>query len=559
MEYNILKVNALPDIADMTVNTIYMVNTGDEKFELYVTGKTLPIVIKGLKGINGSVFITNIEPNGSGNVGEKVFSSDGVVLDSCLTDTANVIVSVLALPGHTNYKPVVTINESVVTLVGGIDRPLFTGTINITLSGEGTLKVIHEDGAEHQTTINSEVAPVIVQSNFVNGYPGIQTELKANDTFDLYVESDVAIIAIELSNYGAFNASTFSVSSNTTHIITGTIANRSTSVQSLGAKVRVQKSTGSWSDWYLTESDGSVDGTNLIKLNNIYPVITMGTINYPVSQEALKNVEQSTVNHTIVNFDNVSYDSPNSQLTISNNGTYEPAKTTTRLAGDYNISTNNFRATANRIANDATTSSQTIVKIANVAATLTVTKPSRLRSGGNDGTPVQNHTITITANQNLIESPTLVAPVGTWQGAGFSGATVSWTRSLQITDDMTKQSYSWSSILGTNLAGIQTTAFTGDSTYVLGGFVTRQITLLAFFNETSMNVAARDYTKVTFSWNYNTNINVKASLGTDVPPAVPNNWCLESIDTNPTVIRILDTEQTNASSAASIITIEETI
>ena len=102
---------------------------------------------------------------------------------------------------------------------------------------------------------------------------------------------------------------------------------------------------------------------------------------------------------TSSNLDSIIYDSPNGDLSIASPTVDAATKTVTRIAGSYNISTNNFRGIATRNANAATTTTQGIVKIANVSASITVATPAaRLRSGGNNGTSIQNHTITLTSD-----------------------------------------------------------------------------------------------------------------------------------------------------------------
>jgi len=535
-----------------------IVGSGTTKVEL--SGDTIIIESSG-GGVNGSVFITNMTPQSSGNVGAKVFSSDGVVLDECTTDTQLVVVSVLALPGNTNYKPVITINGVPVTLVANSDKPLFNGTINVDLSGTTGLTVIHEDGAEHSIVIVQDTPPQVLAANFTGGYPSTQTtqiELKENDTFNFYVESDVPIISVQLDNFEAYKLMTSGVTSGTGHTITGIIANRGNTAQDQRGRVRVQKSTGGWSDWFTTTI--GVDGTGHVVLNNLHPTITFGTITYPATQSALKDSESAIVNHTVSGYTTVTYSSssPNSELSISNTSTYEAAKSAQRIAGGYNIATNNFRIVANRAANNATTTSNTVVWIAHDNQVITVSSPARLRSGGNDGTSAQNHTITIGSTQRLASVPTLVAPVGNWQGSGFTwtaGAT-SFTRALQILDSMIKGAQSWGALNTVNLAGKVVSTITTGNNYVLGGFVSRQIPLTASLNEAIMNVAALDYTKVTLTWSFEPSVTIRAALNSS--PIITNGWCLVALDTNPTTIRILDAK-TQSSTQESIITIEEII
>lgn len=534
------------------------------------TKSEVNVLLSANTGVNGGVFIYDVTPTSNGNVGDKTYI-DGIIIDSCLSDTQNITLDIVAVIGNTKYKPTVNVfwgsNSGTVTnFVEGSSTNNFQGkwrgSIDINLSGENSITVVHEDGATHTISVLTDNPPIIQNAIFTGGYPGSQTELKENDEYDLYIESDIDFVEIEIENYGSFKSDSENVSSTTGYTITGIIANRGTSTQNLGAKIRVRKYTGSWSDWYLTENDGSVDGVNLVKLNNLYPSVSISTISYPGVQQALKNNESATVTNTVTNYDTITYSSPNSELSIVSENTYETNKSVSRINGSYNINTNNIRIVAVRTANAATTTVNDIVNIANVAATLTVTEPaSRLRSGGNNGTSIQSHTITITSNQNLLEAPSLETGLtwsgGTWDGSGFVGSTTTWARNLLVYDDMPKGSYTWGNILGTNLAGIETNTITGENTYTFGGFVSREITLQAYQNETEMNVEAVDYTKVTINWEVKTLPN-KRSVGTTTTPD-PNSWCLESLNTNPTTIRILDTAATLGSSVPTTITIQESV
>lgn len=509
-----------------------------------------------ISGVNGAVFITNIVPQSSGNVGNKVYSSSGQVLDSCVSDTQLVRVSILAITGDTHYVPNVFLEGLPVTLTGGVDKPLFTGTIDIDLNGVTELTVTHEDGAQHTCHIEVDVPPAITYANFTGNYPGSQTELKDGDTFNFLVNTDIPIVAIEFADYGAYKAQTFNVTSGTNFTVTGVIANRGTTTQSLGAKVRVQKASGSWSTWYLTETGGSVDKFNLVKLNNLYPTITIGTITYPATQQALKNTEAAIINNVVTNYNTITYSSPNGDLTITSPTAYQAAKTVNRLAGSYNVSTNNFRIVAVRAANNASTTKDGQVRIANVLPTITISLPTtRLRSGGNDGTSAQNYVVTITSNQNLLQAPSLLAGQGNWQGTAFAGSNATWTRTIQINDSHQKGNFSFSGLSAINLSGMEQTAINAGANYTIGGFVARQIALAAFANEVDMNVAVTDYTKMTLSWDFKSTLVNRQAL--DSQPIIVNGWCIIATGVNPTKIRILDTPATDSSSKVSYLTVEE--
>lgn len=541
--------------------------------QLSQTGAALLNAISQSSGINGSVYIIDISPSGGiGNVGDKVYedvggTSSNSILNSCSTTTQNVAVSILALPGHTRYKPIVTLSGQNVTLTNLADRPLFTGVRFINLNSGTSLTVRHQDGASHTCIIAQDLPPEVQIAYFTGGYPGSQTELKENDTFNLFIQTNTPVTRIEIDNYGAYKAFSANVAAGTTFTVTtAQIANRGTSTQNLGARVRVQKANGSFSNWYLTESAGSIDGTHLVKLNNTFPTIsTINQVNiaYPASQAALKDSETAVVNHTVTSANTVIYNSPNGDLSISNPSTYETAKTVQRIGGTYNISTNNFRIVATRTANNAvTTSTSTVVYIAHTAPTLSVTTPfARLRSGGNNGTSVQSYNIVITASQNLISAPSLAPDTnngGTFSGAGFTGGPTVWTRALQVNDNLVKGTKTWASISATNLAGKVVTTITSGGTYTIGGFVSRTLSLAAFANEVTLNTSVVDFSKMTLSWAVKALPN-KATVGTNVPPPLPDTWTINALNANPTTVRILDTSATNSSSAASNVIVEEVV
>ena len=506
------------------------------------------------------IFVTDVTPANTGsvvNIIYNTFPNDSSV-DSISTDDTAVYVTV-EWDREAKYQETPTVNGVPITSFSSKTGGTYEATVLVDISE------VSEIVCElNQTTCIVEIEvdelPVIELAKFTGGYPGQQTELKENDTFDFEIQADSEFDRIEFSDYGAYKSQTFNITAavNTT-INNVVIANRGNTTIDVGAQVRIRKPSGVWSEWYLTENQGAVDGEHLVKLNNRHPEIIIQGVNYPVGQQALKNTEEATVDHTINYFDTVQYTSPNTQLAITDSEVFQNPKTVVRQAGDYNINTNNFHITANRAANDATSTGSTVVKIAHVACTINVYTPAnRLRSGGNDGTNAQNHTITIQANQQLLQAPTLIAPEGTWQGGGFTGSGSNWTRSLQVHDNMTKGTYSWGTLSAINLAGVETTTIeAGYTQYEIGGFVSRVIELEAFDNEAQMNVAAIDYSKVNMEWEVK-DLPHKRAVGTTATPD-DGAWCLHTLDTNPTIIRILDTEATDSRSQASDITIEEVV
>lgn len=443
------------------------------------------------KGQGGGVFITDIKPqSGAQNVGERVMSADGYSLKECSSTTNAVIVEITAITGNSNYRPVVRLNGVVIPVVAKTDAPLWAGSLAVTLGaadvdGKVILQVEHEDGASCVASVKFDTAPVISAAIFTGNYPGTQTELKAGDVFAARVTSDVDVVAYEIEDFGAFVAKSGTFAAGKIQNIPGLIvADRGNVVTAVGYRIRVQKASGSWSAWVASTASGAVDKVNTVKLNNLFPTITMGVINYPAGQAGLRAGESATVNHTVVAADTYSYASA-TELTIANAAVYAPAKVVTYKAGTYNSTVQNFTLTATRTANGAVKVGVAIVVIATVKPTVTLTAPAaRLRSGGNNGTAVQSHVITLTSDQALASAPTLNAPGGTWDAAPWTSnvAKTIWTRALKVHDDDAKGLFTFNSLNAVGLAGVAQNAVSGAGTYTLGGFVFRTLTVPAYPN-----------------------------------------------------------------------------
>ncbi len=455
------------------------------------------VVISAKQG--GAVFITNIEAQETTeNVASKVFSSDGLVLQSCSSSTDLITVSILAITGFSSFKPIVMIGNEQVNLVQDEDQNVWTGDIDIDLGGNSMVEVIHNDGAFHRCMILSESNPVISDAFLTGGYPNGQTELKEFDRFSLQVESAEVFSSIEIADYGAAKAETFQFDSTSTHSVDIVVADRGNTPNSQGVKLRIVNQNGTKSDWYLTESNGNENGKHTVILNNLYPTINIQAISYPENQLAIKNEEKASIIHSIENFDSIDYESKNEQLSIVSPNSYSAAKEVSRIAGDYNLNQSNLTITAKRSSNGAETSENVTVKIAHIAASITFDGiDGRLVSGGNNGTEAQNHSLIISSNQALISLPIISVPEGSLQGEMQAiGDSNNYQQHILIHDDDEKGIHTAVLVEAINLAGIVTNSFTGQSNYEIGGFVQRTLSFLEFTNEAQLGTAVTDVSKL---------------------------------------------------------------
>lgn len=471
----------------------------------------------------GWVRIVDVLPQAGGDtITDKVFDDPpgNTVLQSCTSTSANVKIII-----EGSFPRVVMQSVTyTMPLVGG----LYRDTIDLTLAAPGDLVAegIDPDGnaaARDTVAVALSLPPTITAAVFTGGYPGSQAELKEDDLYSLSVTADKSFNAVVVYNFGAGKFANIPVTPGTTATVSVTIADRGDTAQLLPARVAVIDTvTGAWSATYDTDTAGSTNGIHVVNLNNLHPTVTWGSPTYPGAQQALKGAEAATVPVTLANLDTVLFDTNGTgELSVTNPTTIEATKTATRIGGTYNISSPNLRGTANRAANDATTVATRVVNIANVAPTITVSKPfARLRSGGLHGTSPQDYSIQILANQNLLSAPSMDADPGgnrgTFQGGGFTGAGSTWARNLRIDETVPdeKGTFTFQNLLATGLAGIVQTTIGAGSSYTLGGFVQRVFNFAPFTADSTESVVLVDQTKLASGSFSNGNAGVPKPFGT---------------------------------------------
>lgn len=465
-------------------------------------GDTLRVFVQA--GSQGFVAITDIEPtNPSDNVGSKIKTDDNNVLQSCISSTPNITVSVLAVTAGQSFKPSVTVNGVAATLSRNALTDVWTGSAVITLTGEApyTVTATHSEGATDTTNVEMEALPVIANMQFSGAYPAIgQTEHAQGQTVSLTITSDTLFTELEIvdDTGTATKALSLSFAATTTKTATVTVADRGSYGTGapiiVPAKARIKSENGTWGNYFESNDFGGTNGVHILALNNTRPFVEINSIVYPVGQYALKDTESVIVNVSESNVDSLVWSSPNSQLSITN-PTIAGNKIVSRASGGYNITNNNLRVVSNRVANATQTTLDTIVWIAHNTPTITVTTPAtRLRSGV---TP-QNHTISINSNQRTQAMPTLSANIGTFGGSwSTTNNGLTWTRSLAIADSDAKGVASFSGLSIINLAGIEVTAISSGDSYTVGGFVQRTVSVAAYPNrEATIGTQVSDTSKL---------------------------------------------------------------
>lgn len=449
-------------------------------------------------GSGGWIMVRDISPTASGAVGSKTFqTAEGAVLQSAVSDTLNLDVTVNAT------GPRAKVNGVTVDLTKIAGESYYEGTASVVLAGSGNVTAIQvmpddSNGSIAVCAITFQPGPTILTCQFAGGYPGLQTELKAGDTFQLQGTTDTPADLIEVQNYGAFVFSSNPVVAGTSFSATGTVADRGVVVQSLPARVRARNASLAFGATFDTDAAGTVDGVNRVQLNNVYPSFVDNGTTFPGAQTAFKGLEAGSQNTEVFDFDTLVYSSPHGDFSIGSPTTYVADKSLTCTApGDYNDSATNYRIVATRVANGTASTFNKTIEVADVAPSVVVTQPvGRLRSGGNAGTAAQSYLITATSDQNLASAPDIAIPVGgTWLGGGFVGGPKVWTRTIQIHDNDAKGTSAWTyAVVPTNNAGLAA-PIAGNQ--VNGGFVFRTMTVAGWPNrEAAIGTQVADTAKL---------------------------------------------------------------
>lgn len=489
---------------------------------------------------SGIVIIEDVTPaSGSDNVSNKVFSDDGFVLQSCLSNTTQVNVQVLGNTGSSSFKPSITVNgvSATIARISPLSD-LWRGVIPLTLSGTPpyTIKAVHSEGSVDTCVVNAEVTPTVTNAYFSDAYSqgAGQTKHAQGQTLYLTVESAEPFRAIDVVS-GSGNALTAGItnfSATTSKSITVSVADRGNVDTVLPALIRIQNTNGTWSAQYSTSSFSTVDGVGTLVLNNTRPTATLGAVTYPIGQSALKDTESASVPVTYLNVDEVIFSSPgtSAQLLIADPTTIEPSKIVSRISGSagYNISADNLTAVVKKVSNATTSSASRVVNIAHDPATITsISKPSRLRSSPTG----INHTITVTCSQRT-QSLSMSASIGDLQGTSWGSLDqgLTYTRQLRIDDADSKEGATFTPVSLVNLAGVVTTEASISDTiraYTVGGFTQRTIYVNVWVNgstasqrEAILGTQIRDLSKLVVTIGSSVGVNTQ-NLATYTSPSNP--------------------------------------
>lgn len=344
-------------------------------------------------------------------------------------------------------------------------------------SEDVTVKVAN--GPEITSLAISNQAKSAVAPNIIGA-----SEIKGGDVIDVVANIDTQgelanSIQIRVFNEGISNGSSFNSYSSSLvagdvyeYIIPVTVTPSASRNGLQSAKIEAKNQYGTLSD--------PKTSSNQITVNQTTPTVSISSVGYPGSQQAIKNSESATVSNSVTGEDSVLYESPSvggsGQLNVSNPTLNEASKIVDYQAGGYNITSNNFKITATKTSNGAVTAAETIVNIANDALELSITSlASSLESSPNGISDNFN----LNSDQKFLSIPVLStdpsqSPASQLTSSSSGTDEQSNKYTINVKDVDQKGTFNWA-VNAQNLAGITTTTILINPSYTLEGFSPRTV------------------------------------------------------------------------------------
>lgn len=541
----------------------------------------IPITLLG-----GGPSITDVQFGGLPTYGgtQQAMFLDGDTVQVTATFDTTDVESVTIYSGSSTATTSQTFNNVNVSDNGdGTSSYTFTATVDTsdttTTNRPIQISAKNSFGTRGDNHTSTETIPVRKGAEITNisfgSYPGVQTELKDNDTISVTLTFDTNNVSQVQFNSGSSYASAYQTKSvsvnNLTATITMTIDTSVTTPQQQSVQARAKTSNGQYGVYHT-----SVDK---LTVNNAGPSFSGFNVSYPTNQSAVQSGDTADVTLNISSVGNsptYTYNDPTGQLSIPDTTSYSATKTVTaNSSGSYNISSTNYRVIVVRAENNKSATYTNNINVVDALPSLTISGNSNsFRSGGDENTSTQTYQITVTSNQQLISfnmnvTGTAGTFLGSWSG---SNSNRTWKRNIQVSDADTKGSFDFQNITAVNLAN-ETQTSASNTQYTLAGFVQRSLTMSALSRTRALGTNVADPTNITASETFRgvitfdstiadgTTIDGDISSGVDIANkfTIVDSSDTSVVDYNGDTIFYLDrTAVNNNVSGTSVITVEET-
>ncbi len=313
------------------------------------------------------VFITGVEPVGSGNVGNRVYAdtipADQVLL-SCVSDTAELRIHFLAEGGSSFYNPTVQVDgvQAELQEVEG-DRRLFYGYADVSLAVSGEVEVTSSAGGSSTIDITVDALGPPAGTISIDSTPAGQTSVKQGD--EVQVSGTVDNVAVDLIVLGSGAGESGS-------FVLGAADSGGAGLRTFSGTVVISDRVGSFPIRVAGVNQlgtiGAPAETSALTLDQTYPSIDVTFTGYSTGTDALGMGDTVTANVTFSNQDAMTFafdygDASGGETEVLN------TRLLTVTQGAYSLE-GGVTVTASRTANGSFVEKTYDLKIASVAASV---------------------------------------------------------------------------------------------------------------------------------------------------------------------------------------------
>lgn len=344
------------------------------KLEFTPTEPNHAVRLQDLAGVGSAkqpIFVTDVIPSSTGNVGSKQYIAGTVpvnrVLTNCVSDTPNVRIYFLADGGNT-YSPTVTIDGSPAQFIEEVpgDKRLFQGYSNVTVAASRDVEVVSSTGSTYVVHITVEANGPQMSTLVIGSIPAGQTAVKAGDSVAVSGKVSNDAVTVTIKDYGAASSGA---------IVLGALNSGGVGFKTFSGTFVSSSRTGTLAIQASAANQLGTPGNTLtssttVLMDQVVPVISTPVLTYNNGKTALGLNDTATITFTITNQTSQTF--AFSYGTFTGTSTQYLASRTLTVTSAITSSSGGVTITAARASNGSSATKTANVAIMSVAPTGTI-------------------------------------------------------------------------------------------------------------------------------------------------------------------------------------------
>ena len=311
------------------------------------------------------VFITDVVPSSSGNVGNKQYADTvpaNQVLLSCVSDTQNLRIKFLAQSDTAFYSPTVSINGTQATNISAVngDSKMFEGYIDVTVASTSDIVLESSAGSSASVSITVNEFGPSISSLSVDALPVGQTAAKSGDTVDISGTVFNDAVDVSIKNQGAASSG---------NVILGASDSGGTGLRAFSGTATISSRSGELEVFAVGVNQLGTESAPFasapITVDQVVPSISFSVVSLSNGLPALGLNDTAEVSISITGQDSQTF-----EFDHGSEGGSTTEYLTTRIltvTSEVYSKTNNVTITADRSANGASSSSVFSVPVSSIA------------------------------------------------------------------------------------------------------------------------------------------------------------------------------------------------